>query len=782
MNCRLSPIALALGLIGISSSAGAARSLEPPKIDLSMDLEQLSLVELRLLRNTIYARHGYSFKDEAIQAHFWNLPWYQRIRRRMERAKRGFDPTAITRAERRFVARVRARERQLVRRSKRSRRPGQLYDYRLLANVNQFPKLEAQARRMIEERGFVVLPASHDQFFHVYEDNDYRVIPSFITSDSILQLYHVFFDYSLRQVEEKRLLPRASSLSRQLLERAHQHYRRATTPAIREASALALSYFAVASALFSGKLPQLPKKLRKPVRAELALIRAHRRITASPLMRYEQKKLDYTQFIPRGHYTRSKALKRFFRGMIWFGRAYFLLDDPRHLRAAVIFSAALERQSNRDKRFRPGPLRQLWQAIYEPTSFFVGKADDLTPEHVWQVWSTVAEVQGTGDLRLNEPKHLAQAKARLQSLDPRRIKTAHVHQPNTGIRFMGQRYIPDSEIFQRLIHIPERPFPKGLDLFAVLGNAEARELLDKHYREPERWRGYLAARANLVQQFRALPEASWSQNLYWSWIDTLRVLLGPPEAGAPAFAKTRAWRFKQLHTSLASWAELRHDTILYAKPFGAECGGDEAEIPKTRGYIEPVPRFYLRLYKLLEQTRKGLAQRQLLTTAHAGLSKQLGDLLQFLARVSRKQLDQKPISRREYEQMRLYGAELSYLTANLLSGGKTSDWQEVHGPDRSVAVVADIGTSGGEALEEAVGKVNEIFVVVEVDGAPMLTRGAVFSYYEFGWPVANRLSDERWQKLLEQKKAPPPPDWVDRFSTKQQCPKMPDVRFYSSGC
>lgn len=40
-------------------------------------LHGLSLNELRLLRNEVYARHGRQFSAEWLQQYFWGQPWYQ---------------------------------------------------------------------------------------------------------------------------------------------------------------------------------------------------------------------------------------------------------------------------------------------------------------------------------------------------------------------------------------------------------------------------------------------------------------------------------------------------------------------------------------------------------------------------------------------------------------------------------------------------------------------------------------------------------------------------------
>jgi len=81
-----------------------------------------------------------------------------------------------------------------------------------------------------------------------------------------------------------------------------------------------------------------------------------------------------------------------------------------------------------------------------------------------------------------------------------------------------------------------------------------------------------------------------------------------------------------------------------------------------------------------------------------------------------------------------------------------------------------------------VGHAFEIFVIAPIEGKLYLTRGAVFSYYEFLQPMADRLTDERWQEMLKQKKAPAQPEWAKSFTApkgKTQPVKAEPVDF---GC
>ena len=75
--------------------------------------------------------------------------------------------------------------------------------------------------------------------------------------------------------------------------------------------------------------------------------------------------------------------------------------------------------------------------------------------------------------------------------------------------------------------------------------------------------------------------------------------------------QNRAWARKELSTFLGSWAELKHDTVLYAKQVYAEAGGGNMDVD-DRGYVEPNPLVFGRLAALAKTTREGLQARQLI--------------------------------------------------------------------------------------------------------------------------------------------------------------------------
>ncbi len=64
-------------------------------------------------------------------------------------------------------------------------------------------------------------------------------------------------------------------------------------------------------------------------------------------------------------------------------------------------------------------------------------------------------------------------------------------------------------------------------------------------------------------------------------------------AGYPMFMQVPAWLDKDLFAALASWAELRHDTILYAKQSYTMEVTAVRPVPKmVKGYVERGMMFY----------------------------------------------------------------------------------------------------------------------------------------------------------------------------------------------
>src|SRR5687767_10013278 len=87
-----------------------------------------------------------------------------------------------------------------------------------LRAFNRIRALSLAERRALAQNLFVSSPTASKQLFHIYEDNDYRDLPSFVTTDAVLHLYHIFYDFTLRTVEEQSLAPVLRQMTEGMLE------------------------------------------------------------------------------------------------------------------------------------------------------------------------------------------------------------------------------------------------------------------------------------------------------------------------------------------------------------------------------------------------------------------------------------------------------------------------------------------------------------------------------------------------------------------------------------
>ncbi len=132
------------------------------------------------------------------------------------------------------------------------------------------------------------------------------------------------------------------------------------------------------------------------------------------------------------------------------------------------------------------------------------------------------------------------------------------------------------------------------------------------------------------------PE-EWARSIYSGWLYALKALLEEPGEGYPTFMRTEAWLDKSLNTALASWAQLRHDTILYAKQPYAELSAVLTSSRAT-GYVEPNPLLYSGLKNLVDATRTGLGRLGLLDAKLNSSLATFSRLLEKLVDISVKEL------------------------------------------------------------------------------------------------------------------------------------------------
>jgi hypothetical protein len=366
----------------------------------------------------------------------------------------------------------------------------------------------------------------------------------------------------------------------------------------------------------------------------------------------------------------------------------------------------------------------------------------------------------------------------LYGRDPRRFQAKGINDSTEEfltrkkLLFTAGRYTFDAEILQRLTHVtepaPKRPFPKSLDVFAAMGNKTAEDILLNEYNENQKWEVYSDSLNVLKSKFAGFGE--WNKSVYNKKMETV-LTLQKPNKNYPYFMQVPNWQRKNLNTMLASWTELKHDMILYIEqPIAAEMGdGGEIPPPQKIAYVEPQVDFWRKCKDILALNEKMLLENNVLSEKIKSRNDKLIAMADFLLKVSDKELKKQNITDEELEKLSFLGGEIEGLTLNILESDKMSV-KDIVSPDRYISVVADVYTYRTDCLEEGVGLGDEIYVVADINGLLYLTRGAVFSHYEFIQPTDSRLTDEEWQKQVLDGKEPPHAPWMNAI--KVNVPKL----------
>jgi hypothetical protein len=670
-------------------------------------------------------------------------------------------------------------------------------------------------RALLAQNGFVVVPAGADQFETAYResytdtetwwtyppDYDGQSDPIatgnighayFVTTDATLHALHYIFDNLLTDLERASFDP---IIYQQVLQPTLQ----AAVAQRQQAMGTPLEAPATTAELFLGVALELfaPGEGAQSVSPDLA-----DQVTATAAMalagsgQYELPFLpgyleDFSQYRPRGHYEGDAQLEEYFRGMMWLSRITFRAKDDAETLTALMLLRAL--------RDAPGAL-DGWRNLHDTLTFLIGPVDDLGP----QDYAPLAEAVFGADLALDnlaDPTLLPIFKDKVDQLPAPRVnglilpndtEADQMAEETRGFRFLGQRFTFDGYVMQQLMYpfvgTRENPrlLPLGLDVASVTGSETAYALAADA--GATTFVQYDTQTAMLRTELSALRPDNWLENTYGGWLWTLQPLWSRDSAAYPPLMNTEAWWRKDLQTGLASWTELKHDTVLYAKqPTGFGGGG----APLTSfGYVEPNPLVFARIAVVAAMTYEGIIARGLdqnpnelrgdagPATARrapgdlalfrqgeefAGLQASLGELRTLavesarFADIARKELAGEPLTEDDYWAVFGFGNYLNILLRTLYQG---------EGEPDPVALVTDVASnpSAGMVLQEGVGGVDLIYVVVPAPiGGWQLVRGGVFSYYEWVGDINQRMTDSEWRAAVRSGDLPPRPTWIGAF-------------------
>ena len=638
----------------------------------------------------------------------------------------------------------------------------------------------------LRNQGFVVITdegRKFRSFGDVFIDVFKRDLPVFITTDAVLHGVHLAFDEMLQLAEEEYLYPMVN----EMLTAMHQKLPEVSAP--EEVKNDVDLFLSVARGLIVGRRQKSPERdgwlppsrikddgkplsLRgqeEQVNELLQRIQSHQMHEFS--LYGMERRTDFSQFIPRGHYTASEGLERYFMTMMWLSRedlGFRIFEKDVSPEDTAPYQRQMMDSFLTFQLLKRSKQRENYRKYFDFVSYMVGEPDNPTLDDLEEACqkSSVGDVEQIA--RPETYLAIINALAAQDAIRGRISSNARWYfepQP-VYLLMLGQRFVLDSYVTSEVVYdrIPARRFmPSPLDVMYVLGNDTAKPLLKE---ELARY-NYEEKLEELRQEADELSEDFWGKTAYHQWLAMLRTLHQAPEKTAPSFMKTKGWNLEKLNTQLASWAQLRHDTILYVKQSYSAIA---CEYPY--GYVEPYAGFYLELEAFYEATQRAyhsLGIRNYDRYFSLSLA-----TIRTLQEIVRKELACEPFTELEesFLQQTIKEAEpegygkpspSGWYAELCFRGDLSTEWKPT---------VADVHTDPnppGRVLEVAVGNV-ELCVIVANTGGDVITYvGPVFTYYEFTHPMNDRMTDEKWKEQLSKGNVPVRPEWAREYLEKCPC-------------
>jgi hypothetical protein len=632
----------------------------------------------------------------------------------------------------------------------------------------------------LEQNGFVISDRFRSpSFAYGYATIYLEDLPVYVSADSILFAVHRSYDKILAAVEVGILMPDLSALLDGMRARLAGDTGANLAANVRADVDL---YLAVAAGLLAGN------QAAPVAGADAATVKKFhdKAVQANGWQEIDlfgvRRDEDFSQFKPRGHYTRSPELGRYFRAMMWLGRTDFRLIETqsdgsqvfrrRQLEAALALGALID-----------SPLREHFDRIDRTVTAFVGEHDYMRLDELGALLADLG-VDSAGGLASLSDEKIAQA-----ILDggygTQRI-SSHIMINGLGrgtlplsssFALLGQRYVIDSHVFSNVVYDRAgagsvwRMMPNPLDVgFAALANNQAAALLEPELRQYA-YAGDLASMRVLADSH---PGEFWQANLYNHWLGAVRALspsaeaISNPSSRLSPALRSEAWGRRLLSTQLASWAELRHDTILYAKQ--SYTGGAACEFPDA--YVDPYPQFYSRIGAYASFGKELAAE--LAAAPHAprdlgaGIVQHfelLGDVALRLGQMAEHELTGAPFT----------PEMISFINQSVVVESvcgtheiKNPGWYGRLFYDAESAVeydptIADVhtqptdegGNPVGRVLHAGTGFARLMVVVTEGCSGPRAYAGLASSYFEHITEDFERLTDEQWKTMAPAAADPP---------------------------
>lgn len=676
--------------------------------------------------------------------------------------------------------------------------------------------LNPTVQSTLQRIGFAVVPApgitqsnydnEHDEFRDVVTaagpaDVYYRVfasdLPVFISADSILHAWHRTFNKLLMDVEKNVYYDDLKELLDATMSKLDP-----SIPAERDA----LFYLSVPRKLMAVNWDALSDDQRysefpyeEPDETDDFV--PHPKVV-SEVMRYvsyvRQKNLrkvefmgrpihiDFSQFIPRGHYAESIRLRAYFPAMTWLGQIDLMLYNPQEKKVGAPREEAAARAVVR--ALAQSGTADLYQELEKFYTAVSGRSNTLSPTTL----SVACEQNGSPNCTvLNDALHQAYASVAPSAYSSRVFDNLH---PPITLRFFPKHFAIDAFVTARTTTPKLKPRVVGgrsmamaEDVAFALGSDRALAYYKAEMQKPHR-QNLPAALSAVRRTLDTFQPGVLDESVYNQWLAALAALSRPTvDARYPAALRTAAYHDRKLEAVLAGWAELRRDTILMIEQ---SVGGVGCQYPK--GYVDPVPAVYLalgRAAKLMGDAFGSSAKEQFQYRLenegpdNPGFFVFWEQTMATLATMADKELKGEPMTE----------AELGFLNQTVdlhldrYDGSRRYNgwypslyWEGPMEAGKSKPVVTDVHTDADAASVRQIGVGHPGLMIIAIDnnGDRALYGGPVYNYYAFERPLSNRMTDAQWRKLLNKDRLPEKPAFTNAYWVNEPIPNSPqDARY-----
>lgn len=389
--------------------------------------------------------------------------------------------------------------------------------------------------QQLDTNRLLITNQSYTQIYQAYP-NTWG--PSFITSDSLLNAYHVLYEESILRLEQAgtRRLPEILRLVLANLDIACAE--------VQGQAELVAAARQRASIVMGTALKLLDDEFAVADGAVMAIIdeEVTKIVAAQVKMKpnwlgppeLDSMSLDYTRYKARGFYTKSDTLTRYFRAVAWLQSIPFRISHDDELLSVLMLGRCLAAERFADDT----ETYEAYRSFFRTYTEFLGVGDD------WDLVTASDSVAKGLDFDLEAKR--AELIAQAQQADGPQINDQlrfapddpnAVAEPN--FRIISAYRLPEAVLFQRTTDIrqfPERYFPNGLEVCIALGSAFAREKIEDN------------EKAKVLATIDENLDLFAGTSLYFDYLDAVAALLDAPEPNAPAFMATEPWQAKSCGT------------------------------------------------------------------------------------------------------------------------------------------------------------------------------------------------------------------------------------------